>query len=88
MLLICSHCKWQPLYLTGTMNPAQQLKSLYHESQLYRIDHYLGKELSQNLLVLRFANQFLRTVWVRRLCLKHLVICHLPLVIVNITQIS
>jgi glucose-6-phosphate 1-dehydrogenase len=27
--------------------------------QLYRIDHYLGKEASQNLIVLRFANMFI-----------------------------
>lgn len=35
------------------------------EHQLYRIDHYLGKETVQNLLVLRFANSTFETVWNR-----------------------
>ncbi|HEY4099500.1 MAG TPA: glucose-6-phosphate dehydrogenase [Gemmatimonadales bacterium] len=35
------------------------------EFQLYRIDHYLGKETVQNLLVLRFANSIFETVWNR-----------------------
>jgi glucose-6-phosphate 1-dehydrogenase len=35
------------------------------EHQLYRIDHYLGKETVQNLLVLRFANSIFDTVWNR-----------------------
>ena len=30
--------------------------------QLYRIDHYLGKEMAQNLFVMRFANMFLAPV--------------------------
>jgi glucose-6-phosphate 1-dehydrogenase len=34
-----------------------------HESQVYRIDHYLGKETVQNLLVLRFANALFESVW-------------------------
>jgi glucose-6-phosphate 1-dehydrogenase len=34
----------------------QQLGEYFDESQVYRIDHYLGKETVQNLLVLRFAN--------------------------------
>jgi len=33
-----------------------QLGALFTEEQLYRIDHYLGKEMVQNLMVLRFAN--------------------------------
>ncbi len=35
------------------------------EHQLYRIDHYLGKETVQNLLVLRFANSIFETLWNR-----------------------
>jgi glucose-6-phosphate 1-dehydrogenase len=35
------------------------------EHQLYRIDHYLGKETVQNLLVFRFANSIFETVWNR-----------------------
>ena len=38
---------------------------LYREDQLYRIDHYLGKEMVQNLMVLRFANSFLEPLWNR-----------------------
>ena len=34
------------------------LQSHWHESQIYRIDHYLGKEAVQNILVFRFANEF------------------------------
>ena len=35
----------------------------FHESQIYRIDHYLGKETVQNLLVLRFANSIFEPLW-------------------------
>ncbi|CAG9464164.1 unnamed protein product [Pedinophyceae sp. YPF-701] len=38
---------------------------LFPEPQIYRIDHYLGKELAQNMLVLRFANMFLEPIWSR-----------------------
>jgi len=35
----------------------------FKEKQIYRIDHYLGKELVQNLLVLRFANSIFDPIW-------------------------
>ncbi len=35
----------------------------FAESQIYRIDHYLGKETVQNLLALRFANQLFEPLW-------------------------
>jgi glucose-6-phosphate 1-dehydrogenase len=38
---------------------------VFHEQQVYRIDHYLGKETVQNLLVLRFANTIFEPVWNR-----------------------
>lgn len=48
-------------------NSAQELQKdlMQHldESQLYRIDHYLGKETVQNLLVFRFANSLFENVW-------------------------
>ena len=37
----------------------------FHESQVYRIDHYLGKETVQNLLAFRFANPLFESVWHR-----------------------
>eukprot|EP00246_Nothoceros_aenigmaticus_P008106 TRINITY_DN225_c0_g3_i1.p1 TRINITY_DN225_c0_g3~~TRINITY_DN225_c0_g3_i1.p1 ORF type:complete len:543 (+),score=92.64 TRINITY_DN225_c0_g3_i1:262-1890(+) len=44
---------------------SQQLGDLFQEDQLYRIDHYLGKEIVQNLLVMRFANRFFVPLWNR-----------------------
>jgi glucose-6-phosphate 1-dehydrogenase len=41
------------------------LASLFTEEQLYRIDHYLGKEMVQNLLVIRFANSIFQPIWNR-----------------------
>src|SRR5687768_14769871 len=38
---------------------------VFSESQVYRIDHYLGKETVQNVLVLRFANTIFEPVWNR-----------------------
>lgn len=37
----------------------------YTEEQIYRIDHYLGKEAVQNLLVFRFANSIFESIWNR-----------------------
>ncbi|MFN3835213.1 MAG: glucose-6-phosphate dehydrogenase [Glycocaulis sp.] len=37
--------------------------AVFEESAIFRIDHYLGKETVQNLLVLRFANMLLEPVW-------------------------
>ena len=39
--------------------------SLFEESQLFRIDHYLGKEVVLNLSTLRFANQIFEPIWNR-----------------------
>ena len=38
---------------------------VFEESQIYRIDHYLGKETVQNLMVLRFANTIFEPIWNR-----------------------
>lgn len=39
------------------------LENVFDESSIYRIDHYLGKELVQNLLVVRFANSIFEPIW-------------------------
>ena len=44
----------------------RDITSVLQESQIYRIDHYLGKETVQNILVLRFANGIFEPVWNRR----------------------
>ena len=41
------------------------LHQLFAESDIYRIDHYLGKEAVEDLLVFRFANSFLEPIWNR-----------------------
>jgi glucose-6-phosphate 1-dehydrogenase len=42
-----------------------ELLKLVEEQQIYRIDHYLGKETVQNILVLRFANGMFEPIWNR-----------------------
>ncbi|KAD3641104.1 hypothetical protein E3N88_30328 [Mikania micrantha] len=44
---------------------SSQIGELFEEPQIYRIDHYLGKELVQNLMVLRFANRLFLPLWNR-----------------------
>ena len=52
-----------------SLSSAQELDAVIHgvfaEHQVYRIDHYLGKETVQNLLVLRFANAIFEPIWNR-----------------------
>jgi glucose-6-phosphate 1-dehydrogenase len=43
----------------------QELKKVLTEKQIYRIDHYLGKETVQNVLVFRFSNNIIEPLWNR-----------------------
>jgi glucose-6-phosphate 1-dehydrogenase len=43
----------------------QQVHDVFAEEQVYRIDHYLGKETVQNLIVFRFANAIFEPIWNR-----------------------
>ncbi len=51
------------------LGSARELNALVHEvfdpEQVFRIDHYLGKETVQNILALRFANQMYEPIWNR-----------------------
>lgn len=45
---------------------SQQIRRWFREDQIYRIDHYLGKETVQNILVFRLANGIFEPVWNRQ----------------------
>ena len=51
------------LITAGELN--QQISTVLDEEQIYRVDHYLGKELVQNILFLRFANEIFACGWNR-----------------------
>ncbi len=44
----------------------REIKQVLAEDQIYRIDHYLGKETVQNILVFRFSNGIFEPIWNRR----------------------
>ncbi|CAD7842923.1 MAG: Glucose-6-phosphate 1-dehydrogenase (EC 1.1.1.49) [Olavius algarvensis Delta 4 endosymbiont] len=52
--------------LDSAMTLNQRVHAAFAEHQVFRIDHYLGKETAQNILFLRFANTFFEPVWNRR----------------------
>jgi glucose-6-phosphate 1-dehydrogenase len=41
----------------------KEITAIFNEKQIYRIDHYLGKEFVQNILVLRFTNPIFESLW-------------------------
>ncbi|HEX4296667.1 MAG TPA: glucose-6-phosphate dehydrogenase, partial [Devosia sp.] len=49
--------------LQSSMEINDEVSRIFQEDQVYRIDHYLGKETVQNLLALRFANILFEPVW-------------------------
>ncbi len=51
--------------LESAKNLNTELGKLLKESQIYRIDHYLGKETVQNILVFRFGNSIFEPIWNR-----------------------
>lgn len=52
--------------LATARNLNAAVHAVFDESQVYRIDHYLGKETAQNILYFRFANTIFEPVWNRR----------------------
>jgi glucose-6-phosphate 1-dehydrogenase len=52
--------------LSSALELNREVASAFDESQVFRLDHYLGKETVQNLQVLRFANGIFEPIWNRR----------------------
>jgi glucose-6-phosphate 1-dehydrogenase len=52
--------------LEGARRLNEVIRTYFDESEIFRIDHYLGKETVQNMLVLRFANGIFEPIWNRQ----------------------
>ena len=51
--------------LSSARDLNKTMHEVFKEHQIYRIDHYLGKETVQNMMVLRFANSIFEPIWNR-----------------------
>jgi glucose-6-phosphate 1-dehydrogenase len=51
--------------LASAVELNERLHAVFDEAQIFRIDHYLGKEAAQNILALRFANGLFEPIWDR-----------------------
>jgi len=74
-LVRCGACKpWSRIVIekpfgrdrASSDEMVKEMDKVFSESQTYRIDHYLGKEVIQNLMVLRFANLIFEPIWNRK----------------------
>src|SRR5213082_2753308 len=61
----CSIWQHRPSHSRRSAANSGELVKILDEHQIYRIDHYLGKETVQNILVLRFANGMFEPIWNR-----------------------
>jgi glucose-6-phosphate 1-dehydrogenase len=52
--------------LESALELDESVHRAFHEDQIFRIDHYMGKETVQNVLALRFANAIFEPIWNRR----------------------
>lgn len=52
--------------LTSARELNEKMTKTFTEKEIYRIDHYLGKEMSQNIMAIRFANPILEFIWNNR----------------------
>lgn len=52
--------------LTSAIELQKELSNFLDEKQIFRIDHYLGKETVQNILIFRFANSIFESLWNNR----------------------
>ncbi|MEX2045726.1 MAG: glucose-6-phosphate dehydrogenase [Chloroflexota bacterium] len=52
--------------LQSAMRLTSAVQEVFREDEIFRIDHYLGKETVQNILVLRFANSIFEPIWTRQ----------------------